>query len=604
MFQSLSISDKIIVLLYNASVPKIICSQLIILKNCIASAFMVFEPACGHAPFLLAAMRLLRLELQDEPDGKVHTYLKDRIHGLEVDDFAREIARLSLTLADIPNPNGWDLQPGDMYETGVLAKRAAECRILLSNPPYEKFEDEDKARYAVAGHPVSHKKAIELLHRTLAPLHKDGVFAVVVPQTVVNGSEAKSLREMLLSKYELTEICQFPGKVFEFAEMETAVILGRRRSTEFEERTHIVRLRTIGEGGVPAFRARYEPTVDATTTQARLSANSDLSLTVPALDEVWAFMKRNLHLSDVSSIGRGIEYKSVKKGRSAPVVVDRPRPGYPEGYARMIPDIQPIFSLPPVHGIATKSELIENKRQGMPSGLARVLVNRIRTSRSPWRIKALFDPAGKPVKNNFLVVQPKSQSVAAIFLWAILNSPVASAYMARDTMKKDNPEGDLADIPIPIASKEQMSSVAILAERYRKIANEQAYTLHQLNSRQIAPLFDGPSTSTQQQGPSEKDVRDALLQMDAGVLQLYGLPARLERQLLDYFRGHERRGVGCVFGDYYPAHFKSLVPLHKFVSSAYRDSTVDQVADRLRPAGASTINEALRSAAEAFGGDE
>ena len=517
----------------------------------------VFEPACGHAPFLLSAMRLLRLELPNEPDGKVHDYLKDHIHGVEVDDFAREIGRLSLTLADVPNPDGWDLQEGDMYETDVLEKQAAKCRILLSNPPYEKFEDDEKARYAAAGHPVSHKKAIELLHRTLAPLHKDGVFAVVVPQVVVNGVEAKSLREQLLSEFELMEVCQFPDKVFEFAEMETAVILGRRRSTKFDQQTHIVRLRAIGEGQVSAFRDKYEAT-DSTATQARLCANSDLVLTVPALDEVWTVLERNPRLSDVALIGRGIEYKSATSGRNTPVVVDTPRPGYPEGYAGMGRN-RLIFSLPPVRGLSLNSDLIENDRQGMPSGLARVLVNRIRTSRSPWRIKALLDPDGKPVKNNFLVVQPKSESESALFIWAILNSPVASAYMSRDTMKKDNPEGDLANIPIPRASREQMSAVAILAERYRRIANERADALQQLNSRQSTPLF--PGLPTHQNRPSEKEVRDALLQMDASVIQLYSLPPRLESQILEYFRGHERNGVGCVFGDY-PA----LMPLHTFIS--------------------------------------
>lgn len=563
----------------------------------------VFEPACGHAPFLLSAMRLLRLEMQDVPDSKVHVYLKGHIHGVEVDDFAREIARLSLTLADIPNPNGWDLQPGDMYETGILAKQAADCRILLSNPPYEKFEDDDKARYAAAGHPVTHKKAVELLHRTLAPLHKDGVFAVIVPQAVVNGPEAKGLRELLLSQYELAEVCQFPGRVFEFAEMETAVILGRRRRPGFDPHTHRVRLRSIGEGGMPAFRERYAQTFDATATQARLSANSDFALTVPALDEVWTSLARTPRLSDVAVVGRGIEYKGEKARRGVPAVVDKPKAGYPEGYAGVSRD-QSIFGLPPVRGIATKAELIENERQGMPTHHARVLVNRTRTARSPWRLKAVLDPAGKPLKNNFLVVQPKGRSPSALFLWAVLNSPLANAYIARDTMKRDNPEGDLADIPIPATSKEQMTGVERLADRYRAIANRRADALHkeQSSRRHRAPLFDGPDPG--HDGPSAADVREALVEMDAAVIRLYGLPARLERELLDYFRGHERRGVGCDFGDYYPAAFKSLVPLHKFISSGYRGSTVDQVAARFKPSESSAGSVALRAAAEAFGGDE
>src|SRR5207244_3063880 len=69
----------------------------------------VFEPACGHAAFLVAAIRLLTSLLSPgmaEPAAR-KKYLRDRVRGYDVDDFAVEIARLSLTLTDIPNSNGW-----------------------------------------------------------------------------------------------------------------------------------------------------------------------------------------------------------------------------------------------------------------------------------------------------------------------------------------------------------------------------------------------------------------------------------------------------------------------------------------------------------------
>ena len=86
----------------------------------------VFEPACGHAPFLLSAMRLLRLEMQDRKEAEVHDYLKSHVHGVEIDDFAREIARLSLTLADIPNPNGWDVRDGEYRTASDVLMRGSQ----------------------------------------------------------------------------------------------------------------------------------------------------------------------------------------------------------------------------------------------------------------------------------------------------------------------------------------------------------------------------------------------------------------------------------------------------------------------------------------------
>ena len=72
----------------------------------------IFEPACGHAPFLSGALRLvsdmLPASVADDPKQR-HDFLKDHLRGCDSDSFALEIARLSLTLADIPNENGWVL---------------------------------------------------------------------------------------------------------------------------------------------------------------------------------------------------------------------------------------------------------------------------------------------------------------------------------------------------------------------------------------------------------------------------------------------------------------------------------------------------------------
>lgn len=564
----------------------------------------VFEPACGHAPFLLTAMRMLRLEMQGETDRKIHNYLKAHIHGLDVDDFALEIARLSLTLADIPNPNGWDLELTDMYASNILAEEAARCRIMLSNPPYEPFGETDKRRYKGSGHEVRHKKAVEMLSRTLPELPVGAVFGVLVPQAVLNGPEAREVRDVLLRDFELAEICRFPGKVFEFAEMETAVVLGRRHSKVFDPRSHYIRLRSVGEHGLPKFVANYSVEEDQSVPQSRLQLDPRLALTVPALDELWAYLEGNPRVSDVAVVGRGIEFKGKDARNGIPVVLAHPEPpDYPAGFAGVTRTVQEIFSTPPLCGVAIKPELIENPRQGLPTGQPQILINRGRTSRSPWRLKALLDPDGRPVKDNFVVIRPSVPNVSSLYLWTVLNSPVASAYAASRTTRRHNLEGILRDVPIPRVSEQGVKQVQHAAQRYRELAGRRSSSIQKetTNERCRVPLFDGPISTSGE--PSEREVREALLAMDAAVLRLYSLPVRLERQVLDYFRGHVRRGVGCAFGDYFPADFNSLVPLHKYISSAYRCSTVDQVAKRMKPGESSHVLASLRSAAEAFGED-
>ena len=90
----------------------------------------IFEPACGHAAFLISGMRLLDELLPPDWCEPRRSYLRRRLHGMERDAFALEIARLSLTLADVPNPNGWALTeasmfPGDRLERAELISVAS-----------------------------------------------------------------------------------------------------------------------------------------------------------------------------------------------------------------------------------------------------------------------------------------------------------------------------------------------------------------------------------------------------------------------------------------------------------------------------------------------
>ena len=192
----------------------------------------VFEPACGHAAFLVSAMRLLAQLLPSEKSipSRRGPYLRSRLHGTDRDPFALELARLSLTLSDIPNPDGWDLRVEDMFLGDRLAEQTRGKSILLANPPFENFESRELAAYAEAGtRIVVNNKATEMLRRTLPELKPGSVFGVVVPQTILHGAFAEEVRRYLVENFELREIALFPDKVFKFSDAESAVLLGRRR---------------------------------------------------------------------------------------------------------------------------------------------------------------------------------------------------------------------------------------------------------------------------------------------------------------------------------------------------------------------------------------
>lgn len=549
----------------------------------------VFEPACGHAPFLLSMMRLLRMEMHGKTDKAVHAYLKGHIHGVEYDDFAREIARLSLTLADIPNPNGWDLQGGDMFASDVLVREAKRCRILLCNPPYEAFEGKDVAKYPEDFRPTQRGKAVELLHRTLKELPSTAVFAVVVPQGVLHGSDAKPTRELLLRDFDIREVCLFADKVFEEGEPESVVIIGRRRKAG-EAPATTVKYRRVREDGVDRFASTYAADSEATVPVAEFQVLPDKALRSPDLPEVWAALGSNPRLSSVADVGQGFSF--AKKGliaearklgkKKAPDAVRAVIDGHTHTN---------IWEVPNVIWLSPERTPVNPWRSGNATGAEQVLVNYVRAMRGPWRIKAFLDRDGCAAINTYNTVRPKPGGPPAIFLWALLNSPVANAFAYSSTMQKHNYDSLIGEIPLPIGWREHVVEVSNAAKRYiEKVTPDGLFTL----------VAD-----------QDEEVTELLLALDAAVLRAYGLPVRLERVLLDLFnlpadknKERRRKGVGCMFGDYFPANFRSLVPLFKYISAGYRGSTVHQVAARFKPSNSSVGTSALRAAAEAFGGDD
>jgi len=272
----------------------------------------VFEPACGHAAFLVSAMRLLRELIPDRSRfaDRRHSYLRDHLHGIDIDPFALEIARLSLTLADVPNPNGWDLQNDNMFHGGQLEDSAKRAAILLSNPPFENFSRSDKRSLSEENvELVHHNKAAEVIRRTLPQLPAGGVFGIVVPQGLLHGKNATSLRRTLCSDFELKEICLFPDKVFSFSDAESAVLLGRK-TKKAGATSASVSFRRVREHDMARFRQDYQVSSATQVDQRRFLKSEEVDLRVPDLADVWQACQELQTLSDLADLGKGLEFES------------------------------------------------------------------------------------------------------------------------------------------------------------------------------------------------------------------------------------------------------------------------------------------------------
>jgi len=532
----------------------------------------VFEPACGHAAFLVGALRVLR-QWSDIGDGKArHDYLKKHLHGIEYDPFALEVARLSLTLADIPHGNTWDLTQADMFLDTTLQVGAKKCGVLLANPPYEKFTKSERAKYARAGVEIGPKtKACEMLRRTIPHLADGACFGVVVPQGFLHSEEGTSLRRTILSDFEVSEIDVFEDKLFEKADHEVAVLMGRRKT----RRTGKAWFRRVRNAVFEDFRNRFAFSSEERVDVARFVESATADLRVPDRDAIWRHLSDCPTLSDLARAGQGFSFRGRDLPKGAETLSKNPKAGYKPYFATSRGN-PPIFGTPDRQWMNPSRAVIQAPRMGLEGQPGQVIVNHVRVSRGPWRMRAWLDQEGIAVKGNFLVVRPKTKEVSGILLWALLNSPLANAFVYCLSTEKHIIGGDLLKLPVPKGPGDWRGAVVSAAQAYLA------------NTKDTGGFF--------RPDPDPAAVKKRLLAMDAAVLQAYDLPPRLERQLLDLFANVPRKGVGCEFTGYYPPGFSSSLPLHMLLSERFQRAAADVTSDRFKAGQSEHVRQALAAA--------
>ena len=543
----------------------------------------VFEPACGHGAFLVSAMRLLRELLPSdirEHATKRRTYLHERLHGVEIDAFALEIARLRLTLADIPNPDGWDLQAGDMFVGDVLESRARRSSVLLANPPFENFTTDERKGYSGRHIEINYgNKTAEMLGRTLPYLKPGSVFGVVMPQGLLHSKDAADLRRLINREFEIAEICLFPDKIFAFSDMESAIIVGRKCKGPCS-RSPIVTYSRVREQDAEHFKESYSVTTKREISQKRFSPKNDWDMRIPDLEEIWEWCRHNPRFGELFELGQGLSYKGGRRlPRDAVTISNHLFQGAAKGFARLDRKLQ-IHEQPEEVWLNLDRAVTRQRITGTTVGIAQVLLNYARVGRGPWRLKALIDREGHAVTSRFITIRPMHTDWPLEFVWALCNSPFASGYAYAHSMKRDILVGTMRAMPLPRASLPDAERVAELVLAYFEVAGK--------FRQRTAP------------GTRENALSGLLLRIDAEILRLYDLPPRLERQLLDLFAGSKRLGVPFHFDRYFPEDFEPWFPLHQYLSEAYQRSTAGQLRARHENLSSPHLLAAFENAIEGF----
>ncbi len=506
----------------------------------------VFEPFAGHAPFLIAAMSRLRgLLPADTTAGQRHEYCVRMLSGMEIDPFAREVARYSLMLADYPNPNGWNISPGDVFANRDFSDQLKAARVVLCNPPFGDFTEGERAANSVIQRP---NKAAEILRRVLE--YPPDMLGFVLPRLFTQGPTYQALRDRLATVYGETTVLVLPEVAFRHSRAETALVVAHGRGCSTIRR----RSAFVSKSDYPEFLRTGKLTWD--DRGATSLTDSPPLWTHPLLSQLLEATQHLRKLGNVAEIHQGVQYKEPMER----FVSDAPRKGYVPGLWKVRDGLEPYLTLKPVY-LRIDDTIMLYKAHLRPWHLPKVIANAARLTERVWAIEAAPDRSGLVCSQRFHGVWP-TQDLPLELLAAILVGPLANTVIGLQITSRDNQKRIVAGVPVPALTSAEIESIVALVREY------QIHRERWLKNPRTAEVM-------------EQRCHRLLLEIDATVLAGYDLPPRLEREVLNRFAGEPRPGP-VRFEGYYPPDFAPAIPLRRYLSAEYRNSAAHLTLDRLK----------------------
>ena len=506
----------------------------------------VYEPFAGAGVFMVAALRFLRDLLPIEMTApERHSFLVKRISGDEIENFATEVAMLSLILADYPNENGWAVSAVDLFQDFALAKRTKGATVVLCNPPFELFTAQERRRYPLAA-ARSSRKAVAALEGALDS--KPNALGFVLPEAFIDGSNYKNQRDRIERLYKDIEIVALPDRVFKASVIRSSLLIAQEPRTRGEINTTI-RSTVVSVRDRDRFLNSGE--VTETRSKTRPLGDSPGRLWIDELAELWEALVGLPTLRTIADVHRGIEWQDSQSDATR----SEPKKGFLPG----------IHSSDAIHTFAHNRPLYldcrpERLRGGAFSLLwdkPKILANAARISRGPWCFAAAIDRHGLIASQQLFGVWPKS-GASLETICALLNSPLAVAYLASHSPPDRLRVAAVKSVPIP----DRLSNgIDELVKRYVAIIRERP-TL-------VSAAFD-------------ERANRALYEVDAAVLQSYNLSPRLERRLLEFFR-NEKRPTLHDWTDWFPSEFQAYLPLHRYLSDEFKIASSGWVLRAFKP---------------------
>jgi hypothetical protein len=497
------------------------------------------DPMCGHGIFLIATMRRMR-ELLPKSWGckERHKFFVKHLHGIEIDSFSIEVARLCLMLADFPEPNGWDLKKQDVFSGTTLEDSVSKTMVLVGNPPFENIDNRT---------PIT-PKPVELLKRTLPNLPRNSFIGLVLPRAFLDGSDYKNERNILLKDFDILSITALPDKIFSYSDQETAIIIAKKY---YMGNKSITYYREVRDSHREKFKSTYDVTWEDAVSQSYFTTKAKGQLVVSLFREIFEYLDGNARLGDIAKIQTGAAYNPRVLEKKEELILHTPAEGFVAGFYN-VKDRFYQFEREYVEYINAKKLFIESDLSSRDWKQPKVILPRSPLSRGPWRYAAVIDKKGQIVGRRFFILWTTRHEISVDTLAAILNSPLAEAFVYSLCSKRDITKDIYLSIPIP-------NNLSAHSQLIDSLVSE--YTENVLSN-------------------NKKRAKEILLRIDAEILKLYNLSPKMERKLLDLFWGYQRR-VPFEFKGYISPNISSWIPLNLYISQQFNNTTPEKIMARI-----------------------
>ncbi|ENA1815687.1 N-6 DNA methylase [Flavobacterium psychrophilum] len=160
----------------------------------------VFDPCCGTAGFLIAAMHDM-LQKTDNPEQK-RKIRKNQLHGLELQPYMFTISTTNMILRGDGKSN---LEQEDFLKQNSAQIQERSCTVGMMNPPYSMGSKTNPSLYE-----------INFTEHLLNSIVQDGKAIVIVPQSSMTGKtkEEQAIKENILKHHTLEGVITLNKNTF------------------------------------------------------------------------------------------------------------------------------------------------------------------------------------------------------------------------------------------------------------------------------------------------------------------------------------------------------------------------------------------------------